>query len=122
MEYTVRVVHASRSVEPKVDTFGQDTRDADELNDLHTEAVDAYTSAVQTYDHGHTVSLFRDGVTLHEALGTGTGRLADETDDVDENADNPTTHDEAVRADVADDRHDEAVRDDVADEGRHAEK
>lgn len=92
MRYIVRVKHSSGDVDPKVDEFEDDSRDADDLSALHDRAVDAYTSAVQSYDHGHTVSLFRalsesEGlqpggmVTVHEALGTGAGSLLDETSD-----------------------------------------
>ncbi len=88
MRYTVRVVHSSRSVEPKFEEFEEDVRgDEDAAKELHDEATAAYTAAVQRYDSGHTVSLFRqasdgDGaVAVHEALGTGSGKLGDEDRD-----------------------------------------
>lgn len=112
MKYIVRVKHSSTSVEPKFDEFEKDTRDADELDALHDEAVTAYVSAVQSYDSGHTVSLFRahnaddkgtGAVTVHESLGTGTGVLADEQD-TEENTDtNPDDSTPVIAAAVEDD-------------------
>jgi len=89
VKYTVRVKHSSDTVEPKFEEFEKNTRDADELAALHDEAAAAYVSAVQSYDHGHTVSLFRTNgpddrgtgiLTVHEALGTGSGQLAGDQD------------------------------------------
>lgn len=92
MLYMVRVRHSSNDVEDHCEEFEKDTRDADELESLHDEAVRAYSAAVQAYDQGHTVSLFRskanDGgrglTTIHESLGTGSGVLSDEKDDDDD--------------------------------------
>lgn len=83
MQYIVRVRHDSGKLEDSVETHDTDSVVEKDLTGLADKATDAYVAAVKKYDAGHTVSLFRDGVTVHEALGTGTSRLSDAVADVD---------------------------------------
>lgn len=77
MQYIVRVRHGSGRLEDKMSDHTTDSVVEDDLTKLGDAATKDYVDSVQKYDAGHTVSLFRDGVTVHESKGTGTTKLPD---------------------------------------------
>lgn len=86
MKYQVRVTRpgangVASDVKDLEDKYADEPEKVQKLSD---DAHKAYVSAVQKYDVSHTVTIFRDGVSLHNSLGTGTGVLADDTADDDE--------------------------------------
>lgn len=69
----------------RVDRLGSESK-YEEFEDQHPEdnkakvslsdkANSAYIKAIGAYDATHTVTIFRDGVSLHNSLGTGSGQL-----------------------------------------------
>lgn len=83
MEYRIRVRHDSGQLEDKETVHNTDSVVESDLADLHEKASKAYLDAVKNYTSAHTISLFRDNVTVHEALGTGTSALSKKSDDAD---------------------------------------
>lgn len=74
MKYTVEVTGPVGS-EPRVDDFEE--TDSEKYDEREAEARAAFASAVQEFDVNHTVTLYRDLVSLGNAKGTGSGTLPD---------------------------------------------
>jgi len=76
MIYTVRVsdnLNPDENYEDK--TFEEVSDDQDKLDKNEEKARKEFHAAVGKYNSSHTVWLFRDGVSLGNRLGTGSGVL-----------------------------------------------
>lgn len=76
MEFVVRVRKVG--AEDKLESF--EDKHNEKLEELSDKANAAYIKAVGEYDVSHVITIFRDGVSLQNALGHGSGALKLEKD------------------------------------------
>jgi hypothetical protein len=96
MRYEVRVTRPGvNGVASKSEDFEDKYADTEEkVQKLSDDANKAYVSAIQKYDPTHTVTIFRDNVSLHNSLGVGGDAIDDNTVEEDNSA--PADRDAAL--------------------------